>query len=235
MIHTEQIVQRSGTGIKLLAPGTAAVGVSVENLMASSLNFYFMDEMSFMQKMSEATASSCGYLSAHDGVGKSIRDISQGETAKEVLANDRNVVITQTSHIITETFTRRDEIELTAISIKFPWFQDNNVLGILGCSILLGYENAPDLPNALQLLMQTGLLASDSAPIFQGLKIGDVYFDQRDKEIMFLLVRGKTAKQIARVMKLSHRTIEHRLEAIKRKLGVFSKSELIERVINYLM
>ena len=235
MIHSQAIVQRRHSGIQLVPPGTATThGIRVEQLMALPMNFYFMNEASVMQKMNGSTACSNGYASANDGIGRSIRDISRQDTIHEILANDRRVVTTQNSYIAAEQFNRLDELELTAISIKFPWFQANQIRGILGCSILLSYENAPSLPEALMLLMQTGLLTPDNTPTFHGLKIDDIYIGERDKAILFLLVHGKTAKQIGRALQLSHRTIEHRLEAIKLKFSVSSKSELIERVISYL-
>ncbi len=47
-----------------------------------------------------------------------------------------------------------------------------------------------------------------------------------------LLIRGKTAKEIARILGLSHRTIEHRIERMKLKFDACNKSQLIEILLS---
>ncbi len=237
MISNESIIQRCGQGIRLAVPHADAAEdhpASIFNLMRMPVNFYFMDSGSYMIKMNNITALTCGYLSAEDGVGKSLRDVSKRDTFEAIIANDQEVMRTQSCKISTETYTRHDDLELTAISIKYPWLRDDHVAGVFGCSILLGYDGTPALHEALSLLLQTGLLMPHVNPTnkLPGWDFNGIYFDQRDKDILYLLVRGKTAKNIARILGLSHRTIEHRLEAIKHKLGTSSKSELIERIVD---
>jgi DNA-binding CsgD family transcriptional regulator len=48
-----------------------------------------------------------------------------------------------------------------------------------------------------------------------------------------LLTRGKTAKESAKILNVSHRTIEHRLEKMRAKLNAASKSELIDKVLGF--
>ena len=48
-----------------------------------------------------------------------------------------------------------------------------------------------------------------------------------------LLLRGKTAKEIGRILGLSHRTIEHRIERMKLKLEADNKSHLIEILLSH--
>ena len=47
------------------------------------------------------------------------------------------------------------------------------------------------------------------------------------------LLRGKTAKEIGRILGLSHRTIEHRIERMKLKLEADNKSHLIEILLSH--
>lgn len=240
MISNELIIQSHRQGITLARPDTSSSfsgqGASVAQMMSLPLNLYFMNHDSVMQKMNDATADTNGYLSAQDAVGKSIRDVSCRETANLILNNDRAILCRKKFQVVHESFTRLDECELTALSIKFPWYADEEVIGILGCSILLGMEGLPSLSEALTLLMQTGLLApAAQTGIASRLRHSEYtggVLDQRDTDILYLLVRGKTAKNIARQLQLSHRTVEHRLEVIKQKLKVSSKSELIEKVID---
>lgn len=239
MIREEFAIQRYSHGIKLVEcnkPGLQYPLTSVGDIMSLPLNFYFMDCNSVMIRINEVTAETNGYLSMHDAIGKSIRNISKNNSADAVLANDRVVIESKALLVMTETFLRCDDIELNALSLKFPWYHKNDVIGILGCSILFDYQDFISLSDALTLLIQTGLLAPTAQKTIRhemgGRQIDGKYFDQRDADIMLLLVRGKTAKSIGRELSLSHRTIEHRLEIIKHKLGISSKPELIERIID---
>lgn len=242
MIREEFVIQRYCQGVKLVEcrkTGFENPMASIRSILSLPLNFYFMDCDSVMMKLNDTTAETNGYLSAQDAIGKSIRDVSKNRSADIILTNDRTVVTSKTLFVMTERFLRHDDIELNALSLKFPWYQGNDVIGILGCSILFGYQDAISLSHALTLLIQTGLLSPSCKKVVSnkigGLNIDGKYFDQQDANILSLLTRGKTAKSIGRELSLSHRTIEHRLEIIKHKLGVSSKSELIERIIDHFL
>ena len=49
---------------------------------------------------------------------------------------------------------------------------------------------------------------------------------------LFLLIRGKTMKEIASLMGISIKTVEDHLDSVKAKLNCFSKPQLIERAID---
>jgi DNA-binding CsgD family transcriptional regulator len=55
-----------------------------------------------------------------------------------------------------------------------------------------------------------------------------------DKQIncMFYLVRGKSYKEIAKLLSISFRTVEGHMDAIKYKLNCYSKSALIEKAVD---
>jgi DNA-binding CsgD family transcriptional regulator len=57
-------------------------------------------------------------------------------------------------------------------------------------------------------------------------------FSQRELECLFFLLRGKTAKTIAKMLLISHRTVEDHCEQIKFKLECQTKSEVIEKAIS---
>jgi DNA-binding CsgD family transcriptional regulator len=55
---------------------------------------------------------------------------------------------------------------------------------------------------------------------------------KREKEVIFLSIRGKTAKSIGETLHISKRTVEKHLLNIKVKMNVSTKAELIEKVID---
>ena len=53
----------------------------------------------------------------------------------------------------------------------------------------------------------------------------------RQQDVVFFLIRGKSAKEIAKILHLSYRTVEFHMENIKNKLNCNTKSEVIETAI----
>lgn len=69
---------------------------------------------------------------------------------------------------------------------------------------------------------------------FSQLQIADQRLSKRQTEVLCLLVRGKTVKEISLLLGLSQRTVEHYFEAVKIKLNVFTRSELIAKTIDHV-
>jgi len=238
-ICDEFIIKRWGQGVKLMQPGVShhldESLCMVANVMRLPANFYFINPESTIIKLSERTVQTCGYVSASDAVGRSIREVSKAETAQKIIKNDREIINTEKFKIIFENYTRVDGVDLSAISIKFPWFGDDAIIGIFGCSILIEGEDFSPVAESVSLLMQAGLLTpSMTLPVtlVPSIKNDSVFLSDRDIDILYWLVRGNTAKGIAVKLGISHRTVEHRLEQIKLKFAVNTKSELIDRVID---
>ncbi len=59
-----------------------------------------------------------------------------------------------------------------------------------------------------------------------------INFTPREEQCLIQLTQGKSAKEVAKVLKISHRTVESYLESIKQKLGCRNKFELIGKLHN---
>lgn len=57
---------------------------------------------------------------------------------------------------------------------------------------------------------------------------------KRQIDIAELLIYGKTNAEIAQLMSVSHRTVEHYIAAIRERLGIASKAELTIFLLNHL-
>jgi DNA-binding CsgD family transcriptional regulator len=64
-------------------------------------------------------------------------------------------------------------------------------------------------------------------------EIDGVYLSTQQRKCLALAANVMTAKRIAEKLKISFRTVERHMENIKCKLNVNSKSELIEKIIDY--
>lgn len=62
-------------------------------------------------------------------------------------------------------------------------------------------------------------------------KVGDISLSKRQAEILKLVHKGKTFKEIARILNLSPRTVGHYFETIKMKFNVYTRSELIGKTM----
>lgn len=62
-----------------------------------------------------------------------------------------------------------------------------------------------------------------------GEAFGNLVLSKREAQCLYYLLRGQSAKEIAKSLCLSPRTVESFIEAIKRKTGIHSKTKLIER------
>ena len=62
-------------------------------------------------------------------------------------------------------------------------------------------------------------------------KDNKVHLTKREKECLHLLVYGMTAKQIAKELGIAYRTVESYINTIKVKMGCFSRSQLIAKVL----
>lgn len=243
----ELLIQRYKSGIKLLkpdeinslhAPHRQLIMHNVGTMLALPINVYFLNSDSVIQNINETTIATCGYKSVKDTLGKTVRIAAKKESADFSINHDRKVLETNVMKIAEESFSRKsDEIHLHAISFKFPWYNyDNKIIGVFGCSIVIGDQAVYPLADSLSLLTQTGLLSAPEDVGVSGFLPGSIcenmYFSSRETECIHYLVKGKTCKQIANILGLSYRTIEHYLENIKKKMNVRSKSEVIEKVLS---
>lgn len=138
-------------------------------------------------------------------------------------------------------YVRHDERDFQAVSIKLPWYNDDNrLVGVFGISFPYGGSASLSIAQSLTLIAETGLLGIESQAqnltnMMPGFTVDSVYLSKRETQCLYYLVRGKTNKGIANKLDISTRTVEHYVENIKYKMGVFSKSELIEKTIDSIV
>ena len=152
-----------------------------------------------------------------------------------------DVFLTYVGKKIEEVIGRRDQ--------DFCWNQYVNVyrdheLDALGGNHYSIISPGVDCFGKESLFLQTKIQKKDNQGdvigiICQAMEILDsslcmpnINLTPREEEILFYLIRGKTARGIAAILGLSMRTIETYLQHIKNKLGCQNKSELIELLLS---
>lgn len=120
--------------------------------------------------------------------------------------NDNQVKHCGQTIIFTESFTTKSGVSFIGTSIKSPLrLKNKKIIGIAGVSIIKLQE--PPINNSFGL-------------------------SERQIDCLYYLVRGKSIKEIGKILGLSPRTVEHYLEAVKFKLKCETKSNLIEKALS---
>lgn len=239
ILSDELHIVRYAGGVKLVAPDVIedASIPTVGCLKQLPFSFYFLNTDGTTHTINEEGARICGFETPDQAVGKSLLDVSSEESAAHLIQNCTSVISNHATKIFEEENLRKDNVSLQFLSIKSPWYNDDNqIIGVMGCSIVLGKHS---LANSLSEIRKLGLLDNNNLPVPQisldNLKINNIYLSTRELECLRLTVKGYTAKRIARELGISHRTVEEYLHNIRIKTGTSSKSELIELTLDNFM
>jgi DNA-binding CsgD family transcriptional regulator len=218
-------------GIQLLTPDISINRPTITNVFNFPFPVYFQDSNHKTIACNDVCTEALGFASQSDCIGSPwFKPFIRNTVVKSILTD--KVVINNEDYKIAESIAqRKDTVPIHTLSIRMPWFNsDNKVIGLFGLSIIVGRDSIID---SLSLIESFGLMRH-SCFNFIPLKINNVYFTTRENQCLKLTIKGKSAKQIAGLLDLSPRTVEEYLTNIKFKLGVNSKSELIELVLDNL-
>lgn len=75
------------------------------------------------------------------------------------------------------------------------------------------------------------VISSSYAQFMLGQPAARETLDAADEAIVQLLIEGSTAKEIAELLGLSHRTVEHRLEKLKQRYGARNTVHLVAMLV----
>ncbi|HEV2614577.1 MAG TPA: helix-turn-helix transcriptional regulator [Gammaproteobacteria bacterium] len=230
--HSELLVQRYKQGIQLVKPRVNAESITqkrIVNLYQLPLSIYFSNAESLVVDGNRIAAEMVGESSIDKVRGKKPREYLGRHYEAQIVKNNDAIIRSPSMTVLDESGVRADDFLLQALSFKFPWYYENNVIGIMGCSIKIDAMSLHNFGHAFLALMSTGLLNTTQLPI--NIR-HDIYFSRREEEVLAQLVRGKTAKQIGEKLNLSPRTIESYIENMKIKTNCQSKFELIDKFID---
>lgn len=186
------------------------------------------------QSMNKLTYTLLGFKSECECVGKTDYDM-QCEAVK--LANqfreeDKLVLTTKKLHKSIKILKLAGDEVVMFHSTKKPLFDINNeFLGIFHEGLILP-SNC--YAKALNYLAKINPKKPNKKIINNTIKIqhtNEKFLDltSTQKECMFIYCHVKTAKDVAHVLNLSHRTVENHLTNIKNKLNCLNESQLFDK------
>lgn len=195
------------------------------------------DENSVFMYANEAYGKLVGVLHPLDVIGRTDFDMpcKTVECAADFQAQDGEVIATNRALKIFDWHPYADGLWQAHIFTKTPMCDsDGTVIG----TIFHG-EDISTLPDFLSLgplLDCIGKASKHGMPVGQtsylvGTASGDLPLSPRTREVLFFLLRGWSAKMMARVLNISHRTIEIYVDTLKNDFGVQSRAALIDAAL----
>jgi DNA-binding CsgD family transcriptional regulator len=167
---------------------------------------------------------------ASDLIGKTDRDFLDKDSAEAIMQNDREVFFTKTPIIICEHLKSLDgKQQFDCLSYKFPIQSTNGKVScVFGVSLKL-HEQAKiysEVPLAEAIMPQLSRGLQHSHFMIKGKKAS-----LREEQCLYYLCRGITAKQIARILNLSPRTVEFYINNSKKKFNCATTAELVAEAV----
>lgn len=199
--------------------------------------FVVMDKNSRFIFANNVAAKWAGFKSSDSMLGKTYCDmLCKASNQHDIFANQDTVTRDRDTHVkIVGYYQYADKWHLV-FGEKYP-LRDNegNLMGTVSHFNDVTNCNIIDLSKFLKITQKGGSIKLDREQ--KGYVIENHYPDitlpGRQSECLFFLLRGKTAKEIGKILGLSYRTVEGHIEQIKCKFDCSSKSELLEKAISY--
>lgn len=138
-------------------------------------------------------------------IGKTLSEVWQNNPILHpAIKENEKVIRSKSPKIFLNVLSAEENYTIYMLTIKMPIYDSENNVYVFGMSYYL---------------------EKSSENIARNLGLTKIEF-----QCLSHLINGKTYKQIAKILKRSPRTIEHRVENIKTKLGATNKSELLTKV-----
>lgn len=223
-----------------IKPSKPNFNIDFEQLLHLPFNIYWKNREGYYLGCNDAMAACVNLNSRYNIVEKNLYDLVKKENADQVAINDIKVMNDNKALCLVETGYYDDGINdvlIPFLSIKTPMLNsDGNVNGLLGFSINLEMLDSSNLSAFMACLN----MSQDSVNAFQELKrfysnttVNGIKLSQRELECINYIYRGKTAKEIARLLNISRRTVESHISHIKAKLNCRTKAELLDKLIEH--
>lgn len=211
--------------------------LTIEDVLNFPCNVYFLNTDSAILNINQHSAKLCGFESIHDAIGKSVFDVLHRDSAQSITNVDKYVASNRCTKIHDDLMIRSDSYTEEYLTIKSPVYNENDqIIGIFGCSIAINKQPLAESLSVitdLNLLKSPGMQNKNGVISHAGDHINGIYYSYREIQILNYSSKGRTAREIATILKLSHRTVENYLSRIKDKLGASKKSHMIEMFNEY--
>lgn len=200
--------------------------IDVENFLSLPCHVYWKNKKGVILGCNDNQAKNVGFKKGDDLVGKTDFELCWKKEAVIYKENDLEVIYSKTPKLIEEPVRLFDGHVGKAMAYKMPLCDHKGeIIGVFGLSTIVALEKS----ETHFFTFQNSVLKDEPTKnigFFENIKL-----PKRQKECVYHLVRGMTAKQIAKELDLSPRTVEYYIEKAKNRLLCNSRSELIAKIV----
>lgn len=163
-----------------------------------------------------------------DIIGKTDLDFALSDTdaACYLITNQKVIKENKPQFNVIDPMHTSDGVCTLWSTTKMPFYDvEGNILGIVGFAMPI-HRNVEGFSNAQLLNLYQSFKDGKNYYVYIHGRI--VHLTTRQAEILMHLSMGKTFKEIARLIDRAVSTVEDHIDVLKRKLGVYTASELID-------
>lgn len=184
--------------------------------------------------ISKTAANLCGWKNVDQGIGKTDYQVPAkvSEIADQFIKLDKEVIKNKKKIVSLDIGYYADGWNIF-LDEKTPMMNGEEVIGVYcnGINITELSIFRPYLALHEIDIKRFGNIVKQKSYVF-GFPNNRVSLTKKEEVCLFFLIRGKTAKEIAKIRGISYRTIEDQIKSIKEKMNCSSRSELIDKAIN---
>jgi PAS domain S-box-containing protein len=134
---------------------------------------------------------------------------------------------------------RRKDDEIVVLSWRTTLSSEGSFYSqVADVTGIIGFEGRGSQNNnvieqifSAKLAQKIANTADEQDRVFLGAELGDAYFTPRELDVFRQIIKGKTAKQIAKTLGITPRTAESHTNNIKQKMRCMYKNEIITKAL----
>jgi DNA-binding CsgD family transcriptional regulator len=188
----------------------------ISSMYNSMGNFYIKDQNGHVLGSNHNQLSSLGYSCLSQVIGKTVLDTPWKNFGHQIITNDQVVLEQEKPMQFIEYMGSWDNKVALFVSHKQPFYHDNELIGTCGTSLTIPLEQ-----------LQNNTPFSNRTAFIDIKKEQFIAVKNHQRRSLHLLLQGWSAKEIAKELGQSPRTIEHHLEYIKQKNGYHSIKDML--------
>lgn len=212
-----------------------SLNIQIETLLYLPGNFgvFWKDSHGHYMGCNDFAAEKTLLSSRHDVVGRSDFDLTvlRHEEASAIREGDQTVLKSQKTHYFLYSATGTTTINSIFLTIKAPlWNKNRKMVGIYGFDYFIDEQNEKFY---FPILERAGIPVADLKRLQSKINLAKKsLLSKRQIDCLYYLVRGMTLKEIGIKLKLSPKTVEHYITAIKVRLQCRTRSELVNKALS---
>jgi len=213
--------------------------LDVEQYLNLPCQVYLKNPQGIYLECNEHQTKCLGQNSSKEVVGTGDRDYLSPNDYQKINQLDHEVFFNNSPKVITEVVSINNAAPRSFLSYKFP-FQSlvGKPMGVFGISVPLDVTHLESISDNIKHTTTIPPIQTDKFKLYHqqilendNLEIDNKKLSNRERECLYYLIQGASAKEIARILALSSRTIEFYFIRMRTKFNCANRMELATKAI----